>query len=152
MPLATGDKAPTFTLADQDGSKVKLSDFKGRKVLVYFYPKADTPGCTTQACGLRDILGDVGDTAVLGVSPDEPSKQKKFDEKYALGFPLLADTDHAVAESYGAWGTKSMYGRTYQGVIRSAFLVDEQGKIAEAWPKISPKDTPKKLLAALRGS
>jgi thioredoxin-dependent peroxiredoxin len=150
--LHPGDKAPTFTLADQDGKKVKLSDFKGRKVLVYFYPKADTPGCTTQACGLRDILGDVGDTAILGVSPDEPSKQKKFDDKYGLGFPLLADTDHAVAESYGAWGTKSMYGRTYQGVIRSAFLVDEKGRIAQAWPKISPKDTPKNLLAALRDS
>ena len=149
MTLSAGDKAPAFALLDQDGSKVRLSQFKGRKVLVYFYPKADTPGCTTQSCALRDILGDIGDTVVLGISPDEPAKQKKFDDKYSLGFPLLSDTDHAIAEAYGAWGEKSMYGKTYMGIIRSAFLVDEKGKVAEAWPKISPKDTPKKLLAAL---
>ena len=149
MTLSAGDKAPAFSLLDQDGSKVRLSQFKGRKVLVYFYPKADTPGCTTQSCALRDIMGDIGDTAVLGISPDEPAKQKKFDDKYSLGFPLLSDTDHAVAEAYGAWGEKSMYGKKYMGIIRSAFLVDEKGKVAEAWPKISPKDTPKKLLAAL---
>lgn len=147
--LKQGDKAPGFTLSDQDGNSVSLADFAGRKVLVYFYPKADTPGCTAQACGLRDILGDIGDTAVLGVSPDKPAKQKKFDDKYSLGFPLLADEDHSVAEAYGAWGEKSMYGRTYMGIIRSAYLVDENGDVAEAWPKISPKDTPKKLLAAL---
>jgi len=147
--LKQGDKAPGFSLSDQDGNSVSLADLAGRKVLVYFYPKADTPGCTTQACGLRDILGDIGDTAVLGVSPDKPAKQKKFDDKYSLGFPLLADEDHAVAEAYGAWGEKSMYGRTYMGIIRSAYLVDENGDVAEAWPKISPKDTPKKLLAAL---
>jgi peroxiredoxin Q/BCP len=144
-----GDKAPGFTLLDQDGNKVSLADFAGRKVLVYFYPKADTPGCTTQACGLRDVLGDIGDTAVLGISPDKPAKQKKFDDKYGLGFPLLADEDHAVAEAYGAWGEKSMYGKKYMGIIRSAFLVDADGTLAEAWPKVSPKDTPKKLLAAL---
>jgi peroxiredoxin Q/BCP len=147
--LKQGDKAPAFTLSDQDGNTVSLADFAGRKVLVYFYPKADTPGCTTQACGLRDILGDIGDTAVLGISPDKPAKQKKFDDKYSLGFPLLADEDHAVAEAYGSWGEKSMYGRKYMGIIRSAFLVDENGDVAEAWPKISPKDTPKNLLAAL---
>ncbi len=144
-----GDKAPTFTLLDQDGAKVKLSGFKGRKVLVYFYPKADTPGCTTQSCGLRDIANEVGDTVILGISPDPPAKQKKFDVKYSLGFPLLADEDHGVAEAYGAWGEKSMYGKKYMGIIRSAFLIDEQGQIAEAWPKISPKDTPENLLAAL---
>jgi peroxiredoxin Q/BCP len=147
--LKQGDKAPAFTLSDQDGNTVSLADFAGRKVLVYFYPKADTPGCTTQACGLRDILGDIGDTAVLGISPDKPAKQKKFDDKYSLGFPLLADEDHAVAEAYGSWGEKSMYGRKYMGIIRSAFLVDANGDVAEAWPKISPKDTPKNLLAAL---
>ena len=146
---APGDRAPAFTLLDQDGSKVKLTDFKGRKVLVFFYPKADTPGCTTQACGLRDIAAEVGDTAILGVSPDAPAKQKKFDEKYGLGFPLLSDEDHAVAEKYGAWGEKSMYGKKYMGIIRSAFLIDEKGKIAHAWPKVSPKDTPKNLLKAL---
>jgi thioredoxin-dependent peroxiredoxin len=151
MALSAGDKAPAFTLLDQDGNKVKLSDFKGRKVLVYFYPKADTPGCTTQSCGLRDVLGDIGDTAVVGISPDKPEKQKRFDDKYGLGFPLLADEDHAVAEKFGAWGEKSMYGKKYLGIIRSAFLIDEKGKVAEAWPKISPKDTPKNLLKALEG-
>ena len=148
---APGAKAPLFNLPDQDGEKVRLSGFKGRKVLVYFYPKADTPGCTTQSCGLRDISGDIGDTVILGISPDLPAKQKKFDEKYSLGFPLLSDEDHRVAEAYGAWGEKSMYGKKYMGIIRSAFLIDEKGKIAEAWPKISPKDTPKNLLAALDG-
>jgi peroxiredoxin Q/BCP len=147
--LKPGDKAPDFTLLDQDGNEVSLSRQAGHKVLVYFYPKADTPGCTTQACGLRDILGDIGDTRVLGISPDKPAKQKKFDDKYSLGFPLLADEDHSVAEAYGAWGEKSMYGRTYMGIIRSAFLVDEAGLVADAWPKISPKDTPKNLLKAL---
>ena len=150
MPLQPGDKAPAFALLDQSGNKVKLGDFKGRKVLVFFYPKADTPGCTTQACGMRDVAGDIGDTAVLGISPDAPAKQKKFDDKYSLGFPLLADEDHAVADAYEAWGEKSMYGKKYMGIIRSAFLVDEKGRIAEAWPKISPKDTPTNLLKALQ--
>ena len=149
--VTAGDPAPAFGLSDQDGNTVSLTDFSGRKVLVYFYPKADTPGCTTQACGLRDVLGDIGDTAVLGISPDKPAKQKRFDDKYNLGFPLLADEDHAVAESYGAWGEKSMYGRKYMGIIRSAFLVDEKGELADVWPKISPKDTPKNLLKALGG-
>jgi thioredoxin-dependent peroxiredoxin len=149
--LQPGDRAPTFTLLDQHGEKVKLADFKGRRVLVYFYPKADTPGCTAQSCGLRDIAGDIGDTAIVGISPDEPSRQKKFDDKYSLGFPLLSDADHAVAERYGVWGEKSMYGKKYLGIIRSAFLVDEQGKIAHAWYKISPKDTPTRLQQALAG-
>ena len=150
--LDVGDKAPAFTLDDQDGNAVKLSSFKGRKVLVYFYPKADTPGCTTQSCALRDISGDVGDTAIIGISPDASPKQKKFDEKYSLGFPLLADTEHATAEAFGVWGEKKNYGRTYMGIIRSAFLIDEKGKIAQAWYKISPKDTPVKLQQALADS
>jgi peroxiredoxin Q/BCP len=149
MALTSGDRAPAFTLPDQDGTKVKLSQHKGRKVLVYFYPKADTPGCTTQSCELSAIRDDV-DVQIIGISPDPPEKQKKFDEKYSLGFPLLSDPDHAVAEKYGAWGPKKLYGREYEGIIRSAFLIDEQGKVAEAWPKISPKDTPKKLLQALQ--
>jgi peroxiredoxin Q/BCP len=155
MPtLKPGDKAPDFTLLDQHGETFSLKQsLKERKVwhLIYFYPRADTPGCTTQACGLRDVLGDIGDTAVVGISPDTPAKQKKFDTKYSLGFPLLADEDHAVAEAYGSWGERSMYGKKYMGIIRSAYLVDENGKVEQAWPKISPKDTPTKLLAALKG-
>jgi len=150
MPLKPGDKAPDFTLLDQHGDPFTLSkSLKGRKALVYFYPKADTPGCTTQACGLRDVMGQVGDTAIVGISPDKPAKQKKFDEKYGLGFPLLADEDHAVADAYGVWGERSMYGRKYMGIIRSAFLIDEKGRIAEAWYKVSPKDTPTNLLKAI---
>ncbi len=147
--LQVGDRAPAFTLQDQNEKPVALKDFRGRRVLVYFYPKADTPGCTTQACGLRDVLGDIGDTAVVGISPDPPRRQAKFDQKYGLGFPLLADEDHAVAEAYGVWTEKRNYGRTYMGVLRSAFLVDPDGRLAQVWYKISPKDTPAKLTAAL---
>jgi thioredoxin-dependent peroxiredoxin len=149
--LSVGDAAPSFTLQDQSASPVALSDFKGRKVLVYFYPKADTPGCTTQACGLRDVLGQIGDTAVLGISPDKPAKQARFDQKYGLGFPLLADEDHAVADAFGVWTEKSMYGRKYMGIERSAFLIDGDGRLEQVWYKISPKDTPTKLVQALGG-
>ena len=147
--LSSGDKAPAFTLLDQQGEKVKLGDFKGRKVLVFFYPKADTPGCTTQACGMRDVLGDIGDTAVLGISPDPPKKQAKFDEKYGLGFPLLSDEDHAVAEAYGAWVEKENYGKKYWGVARSTFLIDPDGRVARVWPKVKPEGHPDEVLAAL---
>ena len=150
MPLKAGDKAPAFTLPDQSGDKLRLSGLKGQNVLVYFYPKADTPGCTAQACGLRDVLSDVGDTAIVGISPDPPSRQRKFDEKYGLGFALLSDEDHAVAEAYGVWAEKSMYGRKYMGIERSAFLVDPKGKLAEVWYKISPKDTPAFLTKSLQ--
>jgi thioredoxin-dependent peroxiredoxin len=149
--LQVGKRAPAFALEDQNEKKVALKDFRGRRVLVYFYPKADTPGCTTQACGLRDVLGEIGDTAVVGISPDPPTRQAKFDQKYGLGFPLLSDTDHAVAEAYGVWVEKNMYGRRYMGIERSAFLVDPDGKLAQVWYKISPKDTPSKLTAALAG-
>ncbi len=125
--LKAGDKAPAFTLKDQSGKSVKLSSFKGRKVMVFFYPKADTPGCTAQACGLRDVAGEVGDTVILGISPDLPDKQKKFDTKYSLGFPLLSDPDHAVADAFGVWGEKKLYGKAYMGIVRSAFLVAEAG-------------------------
>lgn len=147
--LTPGRAAPAINLPDQHGEQVKLSSYKGRRVLVFFYPKASTPGCTQQACGLRDIAGQVGDTAIIGVSPDKPAAQKKFDDKYELGYPLLADTEHTVAEAYGVWKEKSMYGRTYMGIERSAFLIGADGKIEQAWYKISPKDTPVKLLEAL---
>jgi peroxiredoxin Q/BCP len=149
MPLQPGDPAPDFDLPDQHDEQVSLQGLRGRKVLVYFYPKADTPGCTTQACGLNEILGDIGEAAVLGISPDKPSKQLRFAEKYGLGFPLLSDPDHVTAEAFDVWKEKRVYGRTYMGIERSAFLVGEDGNIVEAWYKISPADTPKKLLAAI---
>jgi peroxiredoxin Q/BCP len=149
--LKPGDKAPDFTLLDQDGEPLTLSKSLERKAwhLVYFYPKADTPGCTKQACGLNEILGDIGDAVVLGISPDQPSKQARFAAKYGLGFPLLSDPEHETAEAFDVWKEKSMYGRKYMGIERSAFLIGTDGKVAEAWYKISPADTPKKLLAAL---
>ena len=147
--LKTGDKAPALSLLDQNSKKVALKDFANKKVMLYFYPKADTPGCTVQSCLLRDIRKDIGKTAIIGVSPDEPAKQLKFDKKFDLGFTLLADTEHKVAKAYKVWKKKSMYGREYMGIERSAFLIDEKGKILHAWYKISPKDTPTNLLEAL---
>jgi len=151
--LKPGIKAPSFKLEDQNGKSVRLSDFKGRKLLIYFYPKADTPGCTTQSCAVRDARGDLRKLGVdvVGISPDAPARQKKFDGKYDLGFPLLADEDHAVAEAYGAWGEKSMYGKKYMGIVRSSFLADEKGKVLGAWYKVSPKDTVPEALKLLRG-
>ena len=147
--LKAGDKAPAIALFDQHGKKRTLKEFAKRKVLVYFYPKADTPGCTQQSCLLSEIKDDIGRTVIIGISPDEPKKQLKFDTKYSLGFPLLADTEHAVAKAYKVWKKKSMYGREYMGIERSAFLIDGTGKILNAWYKISPRDTPKFLLEAL---
>lgn len=147
--LKVGLKAPSFNLLDQHGNKVSLKGFAKRKVLVYFYPKADTPGCTEQSCLLSGISKDIGRTAIVGISPDAPAKQLKFDVKYQLGFPLLADETHAVAKAYKVWKKKSMYGREYMGIERSAFLIGANGMILCAWYKISPKDTPKFLLEAL---
>jgi len=147
--LKVGDQAPAIELLDQNGKTVSLAKLGNKKVLVYFYPKADTPGCTTQSCGLRDIKGDVGRTAIIGISPDKPDKLKKFDEKYELGFTLLSDIEHTVSLAYKVWKKKSMYGREYMGIERSAFLIDANGIIQEAWYKISPKDTPLNLLKAL---
>jgi thioredoxin-dependent peroxiredoxin len=147
--LKPGDAAPALGLLDQHGDTVDLGDYAGRRVCVYFYPKADTPGCTQQSCLLRDLSGQIGETAIIGISPDKPTKQLKFDTKYSLGFPLLADTEHAVAEAFGVWKEKSLYGRTYMGIERSAFLIGPDGSIERAWYKISPKDTPVKLLEAL---
>jgi thioredoxin-dependent peroxiredoxin len=149
--LQVGDPAPGFSLLDQAGETVSLSDFAGRKLLVYFYPAADTPGCTTQSCAVRDAREDLSSLGVdvVGISPDVPEDQMKFDRKFGLGFPLLADTDHAIADAYDVWGEKMNYGKTYMGIIRSAFLIDEKGKLVNTWYKVSPKDTPKNLLNAL---
>ncbi|MHC4190907.1 MAG: thioredoxin-dependent thiol peroxidase [Planctomycetota bacterium] len=149
--LKVGDKAPTFSLKNQNGGKVSLSDFKGKKLLLYFYPKADTPGCTKQACSVRDSFKDLGKlgVAAIGISPDDPAKQKTFDVKYTLGFPLLSDPDHKVATSYGAWGKKSMYGKTYDGIIRSSFVVDEKGKILQVSYKVKPLETVPNVTKAL---
>ena len=149
--LAKGDIAPDFALSDQHGSPMRLSSLKGRKALVYFYPKADTPGCTAQSCGLRDIAGEVGDTAIIGISPDNAVDQLAFDKKYNLGFPLLSDDGHLVADSYDVWGEVELpNGIKFTGVQRAAFLVDENGLIEKSWYKVTPQDTPTNLLAALR--
>jgi len=141
--LNIGDPAPDFALADQEDNTVKLSNFKGQKLLLYFYPEADTPGCTKQACQIRDArteLADLG-VAAVGISPDKPGAQKKFDGKYGLGFTLLSDPDHVAAQAYGAFGEKTMYGKKMEGIIRSSFLIDEKGKILGAWYKVKPEDT-----------
>ena len=147
--LMAGDKAPAIDLLDQNSVPFSLKKFGKRKVLIYFYPKADTPGCTQQSCLLRDLKSEIGRTAIVGISPDKPAKQLKFDAKYELGFPLLADTENVVAKAYKVWVKKSMYGREYMGILRSAFLLDSAGVILHAWYKISPKDTPAFLLEAL---
>ena len=154
MPkLKPKDKAPQFSLADQSGKTVHLSDFKGRKVLIYFYPKADTPGCTTQACSIRDEMPNLSalGIAAVGISPDKPEKLKRFRDKYDLNFPLLSDPDHKTADAYGTWGKKSMYGKEYEGIIRSSFLLDEEGMVIRAWYKVSPKETVPLATEALAG-
>jgi thioredoxin-dependent peroxiredoxin len=150
--LSVGDKAPAFALKDQHGKTVRLSGFKGRPVVVYFYPKADTPGCTQQSCNLRDAFPQLKKlkAAVVGISPDPVEKQKKFDDKYSLGFPLLADIDHETADAWDVWGEKSLYGRKFMGIVRSAFVVDEKGKLAGVFYKVSPKDTVPKVEGALK--
>jgi peroxiredoxin Q/BCP len=141
--LKVGDRAPSFSLEDQNGRPVSLSQFRGTRLLLYFYPRADTPGCTRQACSVRDgaeHLQEVG-AAAAGISPDPPDRQKKFDQKYRLGFPLLSDPDHKVAQAYGAWGKKTLYGRTYEGIIRSSFLIDEHGYLLQIAYHVKPEDT-----------
>jgi peroxiredoxin Q/BCP len=149
--LKPGDPAPPFSLPDQAGRTVRLADHRGRKVLVYFYPKADTPGCTTQSCDVRDAREDLASLGVdvLGISPDRPDAQARFDQKFTLGFPLLSDPDHAVADAYGVWGEKTSYGKTSVGIIRSSFLVSEDGTVRRAWYKVSPADTVPNARAAL---
>ena len=149
--LDAGADAPDFTLPDQHGDPVSLSGLRGQTVVLYFYPRADTPGCTTQACGIRDRRDDYGAAGarVIGVSPDDVDAVAKFAGKYGLEFTLLADADHEVAEAYGTWGEKRNYGRTYWGVQRATFIIDPEGRIAHVIPKASPKTHDDEVLAAL---
>ena len=149
--LNPGDQAPDFSLPDQEGNEVSLSGLRGRSVVLYFYPKADTPGCTTQACGVRDHRADYADVdaVVLGVSPDPVKNIARFDAKFTLGFPLLSDEHHEVAESYGTWVEKSMYGRTYMGMERSTFVIGPDGVITHVFRKVKPAEHDAKVLAAL---
>ncbi|MCU0663627.1 MAG: thioredoxin-dependent thiol peroxidase [Myxococcota bacterium] len=145
--LEKGDIAPDFALLDQDGQTVKLSDHRGQKVVLYFYPRADTPGCTRQSCSVRDALPDLSRLGVqaFGISPDKSERQKKFDDKYGLRFPLLSDLDYSVATAYGAFGEKKLYGKTALGITRCAFVIDEQGKLLATFYKIKPEDTVPKV-------
>ena len=149
--IATGAPAPDFELPDQDGETVKLSALRGRTVVVYFYPKADTPGCTTQACSIRDRGEEytAAGATVLGISPDPVAKVKKFHDKRDLNFTLLADADHAVCDAYGVWAQKSMYGKTYMGAQRATFIIDAAGTVVHVIPKASPKTHDDEVLAAL---
>jgi peroxiredoxin Q/BCP len=143
IKLAPGDPAPEFSLLDQAGRTVSLADYAGRRLLVYFYPQADTPGCTVQSCEVRDAREDLASLGVdvVGISPDTPDEQAAFDEKFSLGFPLLSDLGHKICDAFGVWGEKNMYGNKYDGVIRSSFLVGPDGRLEQAWYKVTPKDT-----------
>jgi thioredoxin-dependent peroxiredoxin len=149
--IEQGQQAPDFELPDQDGRTVKLSDYRGQRVVVYFYPKADTPGCTTQACGVRDHLADYSQAGavILGISPDSVAKVKKFHDKQGLNFALLADEGHHVADAYSVWVQKSMYGKSYKGNERTTFIVDSDGRIAEILRKVKPGEHDALVLAAL---
>jgi peroxiredoxin Q/BCP len=152
MMLSVGDKAPQFTLNDGEGNQVKLSNFKGKKVVLYFYPKDLTPGCTVEACAFRDDIGPLKKlgAVVLGVSADTEKSHQKFTEKHSLNFPLLADVDHQVSEKYGAWQEKSMYGRKYWGVARVTYIIDENGKIAKVYEKVKAAGHSEEVIAAIK--
>ena len=151
--LEAGSKAPDFNLTADDGSQVSLSDFAGKRVVLYFYPKDDTSGCTTQACDLRDHMAELNDqgAVVLGVSPDSRESHRKFKEKHGLNFPLLVDDDHGVAEAYGVWVEKSMYGKKYMGIERSTFIIDGEGTLEAVWRKVKPKEHAQRLREYLAG-
>ena len=152
MPMPeVGSAAPPFELPDQSGQAVSLADLRGQWIVLYFYPRADTPGCTTQACSVRDRSSEYDNfgARVIGVSPDEVDAVARFDEKYGLGFTLLADADHSVADAYGVWVERSMYGKKYMGVQRSTFLIDPEGRIAQVFPKVQPKEHDDLVLGAL---
>jgi peroxiredoxin Q/BCP len=146
--LSVGDKAPNFRSTDQDGKPVSLADFRGRRVVLYFYPKDDTPGCTKEACSFRDVWAQFRKRKVdvLGVSVDDEKSHKKFAEKFSLPFTLVADPDKAIVRDYGVWGQKSMYGRKYMGTHRVTYLIDEKGKIAAVWPKVKPEGHAEEIL------
>jgi len=152
--LQVGKAAPDFELPGEGGSKVKLSDFRGKRVILYFYPKDDTPGCTTQACGFRDAYPQIEEknAVVIGISPDGEKSHRKFKTKHNLPFILLSDEDHRVAEEYGVWGEKSMYGRKYMGILRSHFVIDEQGKLVDAQVKVSPADSVERAMNVIRAA
>lgn len=149
--IAEGSKAPEFTLKNQDGADVSLSDFKGRKVVVYFYPKDDTPGCTKEACSLRDGYQDIQDrgAVVLGISADNEASHAKFRAKYNLPFDLLSDPDREVIRAFGAWGERSMYGKIFEGILRFTFVIDEEGTVIKTFPKVSPAQHAEEVLAVL---
>jgi thioredoxin-dependent peroxiredoxin len=149
--IEEGKPAPDFELTSDAGEKVKLSDLRGKPVVLYFYPKDDTPGCTAQACGIRDYYGSFAEkgAVVLGVSPDDAASHVKFKEKYSLPFTLLADPDHGVAEQYGVWGERSSYGKTYMGIERSTFLIDPEGNVAKVMRRVKPDTHAEEVLAAL---
>jgi peroxiredoxin Q/BCP len=151
--IDAGDLAPDFELPSDRGGTVRLRDLRGRRVILYFYPKDDTSGCTKEACGFRDALPSLEErnATVLGVSPDPVRSHERFRDKYDLNFPLLADEDHAVAEAYGAWGTKKMYGREYEGVLRSTFLIDRDGRIEKVYRKVKPAEHAVEVLAEITG-
>jgi peroxiredoxin Q/BCP len=151
--LETGTLAPDFTLESDGSGPVSLSDFRGKKVVLYFYPKDDTPGCTTEACNFRDDYSALtaAGAVILGVSPDSVKSHRSFKNKFELPFLLLSDPDHKIADAYGAWGPKKMMGRSYEGIIRSTFVIDETGKIMRAFPKVDVKQHSQEVLAVLRG-
>ncbi len=152
--LQVGQAAPDFELPSDSGRRVKLSDFRGKRVIVYFYPKDDTPGCTTQACGFRDAYPQIEEknAVVIGISPDGAKSHQKFKTKYNLPFILLADEDHAVAEAYGVWGEKSMYGKKHMGILRSHFVIDEKGKLVDVQVKVSPADSVERAMNVIRAA
>ena len=153
QPLQVGTQAPDFSLPDQDGQQVSLSSLRGKKVLIYFYPKAMTPGCTTQACGLRDVNAELAalNVVVLGISPDPAKRLKKFEERDSLNFRLLADEDHAVADAFGVWGPKKFMGKEYDGIHRLSFLIDEEGKVAHRFDKFKTSDHHQGVLDLVKG-
>jgi peroxiredoxin Q/BCP len=152
MPIAAGVEAPEFTLLDETGTERTLSSYRGAPVILYFYPKDDTPGCTTEACNFRDDYSvyEQAGVRILGVSPDSPKSHAKFKAKYDLPFTLLADTDHKVCEAYGVWGLKKRYGREYEGVYRTTFIIDDQGKISSVFENVKPADHSTEILEALQ--